>query len=387
MWNYQTLGPGPFIFSLHAKSAGAFGDTTAVGWIVINGENKRLEEGYLTCSLDKAKSSREDKLKINSLILSQLQPTKICKSTEDLIKEFYYTWIVIKNKYPQIHVIGSGHCPIETRFFAKAIKKHSLKPLKESPLPFHELKTALLIAGMDLANYPRFDTELPMHHPFSDSAYSARLFHEAIKIMSMRQQLFSNNSLKPVQQEKKDWHIFSIDAETNGLYGQHFALAWTVRNQKGAELEKNYLACPLDQAKGNDNSADWVIKNVIPVLPKTVNCDNPKKLIQKFYDSFIHIIDKYPNLRIISGNHFPVETRLFAKAFKRHAPKEAQNQFPVLIHELSTALLLTGINRADFPRDANEQQTHNPYCDAVYTARLFSEALNKSSILNAAPNL
>jgi hypothetical protein len=43
--------------------------------------------------------------------------------------------------------------------------------------------------------------------------------------------------------------IFSIDAETVGLYGEPFAAAYVIYNMECQELEKGYFACPLKKLK------------------------------------------------------------------------------------------------------------------------------------------
>ena len=70
--------------------------------------------------------------------------------------------------------------------------------------------------------------------------------------------------------------IFSIDAETVGLYGDPFAVAYSVCDcDGGKELENGYSSCPFENAKGEVSNREWVSKNVVPHLPKETNCNTP----------------------------------------------------------------------------------------------------------------
>ncbi len=55
--------------------------------------------------------------------------------------------------------------------------------------------------------------------------------------------------------------IFSFDAETNGLWGQAFAIAAIVYDENGMEMERFIGRCPISEAVDG-----WVKENVIPQI-------------------------------------------------------------------------------------------------------------------------
>ena len=55
--------------------------------------------------------------------------------------------------------------------------------------------------------------------------------------------------------------IISLDAETNGLWGQPFSVAFIVYNTEGVELDRATFRCPIE---GDVNP--WVAENVIPQM-------------------------------------------------------------------------------------------------------------------------
>ena len=55
--------------------------------------------------------------------------------------------------------------------------------------------------------------------------------------------------------------VLSFDAETNGLWGQAFAIAAVLFNENGAETARFVGRCPIE---GEVNS--WVKTNVLPKM-------------------------------------------------------------------------------------------------------------------------
>jgi hypothetical protein len=78
--------------------------------------------------------------------------------------------------------------------------------------------------------------------------------------------------------------IFSIDAESVGLCGDHFAVGWSIRSLDKAdnykELEFGYEACPINEAEGFPEQREWVKKNIIPNLPTYTTVNTPKELYE-----------------------------------------------------------------------------------------------------------
>src|SRR5689334_16849565 len=106
--------------------------------------------------------------------------------------------------------------------------------------------------------------------------------------------------------------IFSIDAETIGLYGEPFAIGYTVTNFEGKELEHGYLSCPQEAAKGNHLNREWVQINVIPHLPSETTYDSPAALCEAIYQVWMRIKGEYKEVLAIADCLYPVEASLFS---------------------------------------------------------------------------
>jgi hypothetical protein len=113
---------------------------------------------------------------------------------------------------------------------------------------------------------------------------------------------------------------------------------------------------------------------VIPHLPKDITCNNPLELCEDIYHVWMTIKKKYREVLAIADCHCPVETNLFAQAIKsKEQIREFTGPFP--LHEVATALLMAGMDRSKYSRNALELPEHNPLNDARYSARLFITAL------------
>lgn len=172
--------------------------------------------------------------------------------------------------------------------------------------------------------------------------------------------------------------IFSIDAETVGLYGEPFAVGYTVYNAQGVELESNYMSCPSKNAKGTLSDREWVEKNVVPHLPKEYDCETPQELCEKVYTTWMDLKRKYKDIITIADCGYPVESRLFSRAIENNEERTFTGPFP--LHEVSTALMFAKIKREDYPRLPNELPEHHPLSDARQSARLFQTAFRKANI-------
>jgi hypothetical protein len=174
--------------------------------------------------------------------------------------------------------------------------------------------------------------------------------------------------------------IFSIDAETMGLYGEPFAIGYIVTDLEGNELEGNYIACPFEKAQGLESNKKWVAANVLPNLPKETDFDDPHSLCEALYEIWLNMKQKYEEILVIGDCHYPVETQLFERTILwKEDVRQWTGPFP--FHEVDTALLIAGIDREQYPRNELELPEHHPLKDARYSARLFCLALKKTELL------
>lgn len=107
-------------------------------------------------------------------------------------------------------------------------------------------------------------------------------------------------------QAKSVEKVFSFDAETNGLWGQAFAIAAVLQGSDGSNIE--FLGrCPIE---GEINP--WVKENVLPQMEGIpTNYSSYKKLLEAFMKFYM---DNKEGATVIVHMGLPVESRLFIDA-------------------------------------------------------------------------
>jgi hypothetical protein len=131
--------------------------------------------------------------------------------------------------------------------------------------------------------------------------------------------------------------ILSVDAETNGLHGQPFAIGAICTDDTGTA--NTYLArCPIDGP-----TDPWVAANVLPALNGITNRfaadDNPyASMLADFAAWYDHQQDGDPV--VIAHVGVPVEARLFADMVRVLGRDPFSGPFP--LHDLATLLYAGG---------------------------------------------
>lgn len=100
--------------------------------------------------------------------------------------------------------------------------------------------------------------------------------------------------------------IFSLDAETNGLWGTAFAIGAVVKEADGSE--KTFIGrCPIE-----GTPIEWVSENVLPQMEGIpVNYPTYRAMLEGF---FAFYMENKEGSDIIVHVGFPVEARLFIDA-------------------------------------------------------------------------
>ena len=123
--------------------------------------------------------------------------------------------------------------------------------------------------------------------------------------------------------QKSTMKILSIDAESNGLYGQAFAIGAYVTND-GGEIDRLVSRCPI---RGKTN--EWVAENVLPNITD-IDIDQPNytALLENFYKFY----SEHKNeADVIAHIPHPVETRLFRDMVKQDLDKRVfEGPFPLI---------------------------------------------------------
>lgn len=129
-------------------------------------------------------------------------------------------------------------------------------------------------------------------------------------------------------------HIFSVDAEVDGLYGRAFAIAVTVRID-GREVAKFEGRTP-DSIVADS----WVRENVLPAIASmAVTHDSSDALEEAFWSFWLAHRE---GVTVIAHCGTPVESGLFRRCVERDLDaRKWQGPYPCL-HDVGTLLMVAG---------------------------------------------
>jgi hypothetical protein len=120
-----------------------------------------------------------------------------------------------------------------------------------------------------------------------------------------------------------DRPVLSFDAETNGLWGQAFAIGALVYGENGEELDR--FAGRLPDSAVND---PWVIENVLPQLSgMPVSHESYGSLLVDFAKFYLKHED---GKDILVHMGFPVETKILFDMHERGLMGDNVSPFPLI---------------------------------------------------------
>lgn len=170
--------------------------------------------------------------------------------------------------------------------------------------------------------------------------------------------------------------IISLDAETNGLWGNPFAIA-AIIYEDGIEVERVSFRCPI-----NDKLNEWVEQNV---LPKMVEIPLTHKNLKHMYQAFAEwYMNSKQNATIIWHMGHVVEANIFRDLVSLKMIGEWDAPYtPIEVSMLLYAagepadsvdsyLLKHGITKPKLIGG-----THNPLYDAEVAAKVFFHLQSK----------
>ena len=155
--------------------------------------------------------------------------------------------------------------------------------------------------------------------------------------------------------------IFSFDTETNGLYGQAFAIGAIV-TENGKEVARYTGRCPIEE-----KIVPWVKQNVLPKIRGIKeNLASYKDLLNDFYRFYVNNKEAAD---IITHISYPVETKVMRDMIELNLKERAQNSpFPLI--DVAGVLIAKG----EDPKSAEDYieknglyvpseglSTHNPF--------------------------
>ncbi len=165
---------------------------------------------------------------------------------------------------------------------------------------------------------------------------------------------------------------FIFDVESVGLHGEGFAVAGGVYLDNGSPQTEFCFACPIDEAKGNDEGRKWVKENVPPIFETH---RTPKTMRDEFWHQWELAKKQYPGIVMASECGWPVEAR-FLCAVIDDDPKNREWSGPYPMHEISSYVAASGFDPMEkVEREFSETPAHNPLADARLSARMLFDAL------------
>lgn len=166
-------------------------------------------------------------------------------------------------------------------------------------------------------------------------------------------------------------NIFSVDAESDGLYGDIFAIGVIAVDENHEIVGEFGGIAEADAVKD-----PWVRENILPQLAGL--CEF--KTRREMRDAFWAFWAKHGSDAICLADFgAPVEALLFRKCIEDDLENRMWNG-PYPMHELGTVLMLAGVdpdvNRIEYAR-AGEVRKHNPADDAAVAAACYFRAMEE----------
>jgi hypothetical protein len=182
-----------YIASLDVESIGLYGDPTA--WALVIGTiHGRVIAEYSTQMSEEAiyvagltgncPKSDIDWCKANiapaatqeawNRVTSATKPNGAChsfqlNSVDSLVNSFAETWRLVKQNYNDVALMADCPFPVETNFLRRATRAGEVYPLLD-------VNTLVYMYGNP--NFPRLESELPIHNPLADARQSYRIWVE-----------------------------------------------------------------------------------------------------------------------------------------------------------------------------------------------------------------
>ena len=168
--------------------------------------------------------------------------------------------------------------------------------------------------------------------------------------------------------------ILSFDAETNGLWGQAFAVSAILMNENG-EIEKQFVSrCPIEEEIN-----PWVAENVLPQMEGIQEtASSYKEMLSQFAEFYLANKD---GADVIVHMGLPVEAKLFIDMHTMGIIGDWDAPYPLIdisaFPEISDSV--DGYN-AKHGLDENipnfDGGTHNPLYDSYAAAVAYRDITN-----------
>lgn len=171
--------------------------------------------------------------------------------------------------------------------------------------------------------------------------------------------------------------IVSIDAETNGLWGNAFSIAAVIADKQG-NIEKSFIGrCPIDGTVNN-----WVAENVLPQIENIpITHESYQELLKDFCEFYL---THKEGAEIIVHMGLPVEAKLFLDAHDLNFIGDWDAPFPLVdisaIPKISTSVdNYCALHNISTDPEIYQGGTHNPLFDATQALRAWVHYNNNNN--------
>lgn len=154
---------------------------------------------------------------------------------------------------------------------------------------------------------------------------------------------------------------FAFDAETDGLYGEAFAIAAVVIDNAG-HIEDSFSGT----ASLEDVADAWTLENCVPHLSGIPKYPDRKALREAFWLFYL----KYREAcDIVADVPYPVESQLMRQCVEEHSGSTFLGPYPLI--DVASVFYAKGMDpQTDRIAFSGQQgQPHNPMTDAIASAK------------------
>lgn len=180
------------------------------------------------------------------------------------------------------------------------------------------------------------------------------------------------------------WMVF--DVESVGLYGDGFAVGYTVMDAKTGKRLEDKGIWSLG-AHGDLGGFEWVKENVIPILHKPPRPDLGDRMERivgvdgvrtwfyfRWYEWLARCEEEGTSILMAADVPWPVEARFLDACIRDQRSRRLSAPYPLI--DIASIRFAAGLNPlATCERLEDEKPAHHPLADARQSARLLWEAL------------
>ncbi len=170
--------------------------------------------------------------------------------------------------------------------------------------------------------------------------------------------------------------VFSFDAETNGLWGQVFAIGAIALDERGREVAVFAGRCPIESEVD-----PWVEEHVLPAVEGLPIKHTYAELLQAFSDFYLEFKN---GADVIVHMGTPVEARLLIEMHRLGFIGDWDGPFPLI--DIAGNLVQVGEDPTSVDAYAEKYRlmagdfasgTHDPLYDAAVTAAVYRHLIDR----------